>query len=70
MLSKVGLMKRKYAVTVFCTLFGSIVAIRTNASLAEWTVFAVAMIGAFSAADVADKKLNGGSYDEAAPKAE
>jgi hypothetical protein len=64
MLSKAGLMKRKYAITVFCTLFGAAVAIKTGATLESWTLFAVSMISAFGIADVADKKLNGGNYDE------
>lgn len=67
LLSKVGLMKRKYALTVFCTVMGAFVAFRTNATLGEWTVFAMAIIGTFGAADVADKKLNGGTYSEKDP---
>jgi hypothetical protein len=62
--SGIALMKRKYALAVFCTLFGSAIAIRTGATLGEWTIFAVSMISAFGVADVADKKLNGGTYDE------
>jgi hypothetical protein len=62
--SGAGIMKRKHGIAVFCTLFGAFVAIKSGASLTEWTVFAAAMVGTFGAADVADKKLNGGTYDE------
>ena len=55
--------KKKWALTVFCTLVGTAIAIRTNATLGEWSVFGLAMIGVFGVADVSDKKLNGGTYD-------
>lgn len=59
-----ALMKRKYALAVFCTLFGAVIAWKTGSSLGDWTIFAATMIGTFGVADVADKKLNGGTYDE------
>jgi hypothetical protein len=33
------------------------------ASLGQWTAFGTMILAVFSAADVADKKLNGGKYD-------
>lgn len=63
-LGSITLMKRKYAITCFCTLFGALIAIKTGSNLESWTLFAVSMIGAFGIADVADKKLNGGTYNE------
>lgn len=58
------IMKRKFALTVFCALIASIIAFTTGASLNDWTFFTTFVIGTFGAADVADKKLNGGKYDE------
>ena len=58
------IMKRKFALTVFITFVGSIIAFTTGTSLNDWTFFSMAIIGTFGAADVADKKLNGGKYDE------
>ena len=61
------LKKKKWALTVYCTLIGTAVAVMTDASLGDWSVFALAMIGAFGVADVSDKKLNGGAYDSTTP---
>ena len=58
-----GLAKKKWALTVYCTLVGTVIAILNAATLGAWSLFALSMIGAFGAADVADKKLNGGSYN-------
>lgn len=56
--------KKKWVLTVGLFTVGSIVAFLTNASLAEYTMFATLLLGTFGAADVTDKKLNGGTYDE------
>jgi hypothetical protein len=66
--SKAGLLKRKYALTVFLALFGAVIAVKSGASLGDWTMFAMGLLGTFGGLDVADKKLNGGAYDES-PKA-
>lgn len=57
------LRKKKWSLTVYCTLVGTILAFVTGATIGAWSLFALAMIGAFGSADVADKKLNGGMYD-------
>jgi len=58
-----SLNKKKWFLTVFCTLVGTVIAFLTGATLGQWATFSLAMIGAFGAADVADKRLNGGKYD-------
>lgn len=63
-----GLGKKKWVLTVGLFAVGTIIALLTKASLAEWTMFATLLLGTFGAADVTDKKLNGGTYDEQ-PKA-
>ena len=42
---------------------GTVLAFTTDASLGEYTAFAMALLATFGASDVADKKLNGGVYD-------
>lgn len=55
--------KRKYALTMALFVVGATIAFVTKASLGEWTAFATMLLGTFAAADVTDKKLNGGTYD-------
>jgi hypothetical protein len=55
--------KRKYALTLGLFVMGAVIALYTKASLGEWTAFATMLLGTFAAADVTDKKLNGGTYD-------
>jgi hypothetical protein len=57
------LQKKKWALTLFCTLVGTGIAVVTKADLAAWGAFSLLMIGVFGVADVTDKKLNGGKYD-------
>lgn len=55
--------KKKYALTWFLTLVGTAIAFMTGAGLGEWAAFTTLILATFSAADVADKKLNGGNYN-------
>lgn len=59
-----SLRKKKWTLTIGLFAVGSVIAFLTDASLESWTMFATALLGTFGAADVADKKLNGGTYDE------
>lgn len=59
-----GLGKKKWVLTIGLFLVGSTIAFITHASLAEYTMFATLLLGTFGAADVTDKKLNGGTYHE------
>lgn len=54
--------RKKYIMTWAVFLVGSAIAFRSGANLGEWTAFSVMLLGTFAAADVADKKLNGGQY--------
>lgn len=55
--------RKKYTLTIAVFLTGTILAFATNASLGEYTYFAAVLLSTFGAADVADKKFNGGVYD-------
>ena len=59
--------KKKWTLTLYCVLVGTVIAFMTSATLGAWGIFALSMIGAFGAADVTDKKLNGGTYDTQPP---
>lgn len=54
--------KKKYALSLAIFVVGSALAFKTGAGLGEYTAFATMLLGTFALADVADKKLNGGSY--------
>lgn len=60
-----GLGKKKWVLTLGLFLVGSTIAFITKSTLAEFTMFATLLLGTFGAADVTDKKLNGGKYDSA-----
>ena len=55
-------MKKKYTMAWAVFLVGAYVAVTGDASLGDWNAFGVILLSAFAAADVADKKLNGGKY--------
>lgn len=59
-----GFGKKKWMLTVGLFVVGAAIALMTGASLEAWTMFAMGLLGTFGAADVADKKLNGGTYSE------
>ena len=59
-----GFGKKKWMLTLALFVVGAAIAFLTGASLEAWTMFAMALLGTFGAADVADKKLNGGAYNE------
>lgn len=54
--------KKKYLLAWAIFLVGSVVALRGETGLGEWTAFGTFLLSAFAASDVADKKLNGGQY--------
>ena len=56
-------MKKKYTMAWAAFLVGAVLVFTNLPALGAWTAFSVTILGVFSAADVADKKLNGGSYD-------
>lgn len=59
-----GLGKKKWVLTLALFVVGTAIAFLREASLAEYTMFATLLLGTFGAADVTDKKLNGGTYNE------
>ena len=59
-----GLGKKKWVLTLALFGVGAAIALLTGATLESWTMFTMALLGTFGAADVADKKLNGGAYNE------
>jgi len=54
--------KKKFALAVMFWGTGSLLAFYVHAGLGEYTAFTTIVLGLFKAADVADKKLNGGHY--------
>ena len=55
-------MKKKFSLILLLWASGTTIAFVTSASLGEYTAFATLLGSLFAAADVADKKLNGGNY--------
>lgn len=55
-------MKKKYALAWAIFAVGAVLVFVAPTQLGGWTTFGVTMLGTFAAADVADKKLNGGTY--------
>jgi hypothetical protein len=56
--------KKKWLLTVAIFVCGTVLAFTADGtSLGEYTAFGAFLIGVFGAADVMDKKLNGGEYD-------
>ena len=56
--------RKKFVLTLMVFVTGTVIAFTTDASLGEYTMFAATILATFGAADVADKKFNGGVYDE------
>ena len=54
--------KKKYTLALLFWATGSVLAFTSNAALGEYTAFSAIVLGLFKAADVTDKKLNGGNY--------
>ena len=55
--------RKKYSMAWAVFLVGAVLVFTSPASLGAWTAFGTVLLGVFCGADVADKKLNGGSYD-------
>ncbi len=55
-------LKRKFGMAVLCLAGAFYIAATQDSSLGEWTAFCTMTLGLIFAADVADKKLNGGRY--------
>lgn len=60
-----GFGKKKWVLTLGLFVVGTAIALLTKATLTEWAMFSTLLLGTFGAADVTDKKLNGGKYDSA-----
>lgn len=52
--------RKKYVLTWATFLGGMTIGLLTGATLGEYTAFSTMILGVFVAADVTDKKLNGG----------
>ena len=56
-------LKKKYTLALLFWASGTWLAFDVEAGLGEYTAFTAIVCGLFKAADVADKRLNGGKYD-------
>ena len=56
------IIKRKFAMALACLVGAFYIALTKGSSLGEWTAFCTMILALIFAADVADKKLNGGGY--------
>jgi hypothetical protein len=54
--------KKKFALAILFWASGTVLAFYAKADLGTYTAFTTVVCGLFKAADVADKKLNNGSY--------
>lgn len=55
-------LKKKYTMAWAAFLVGAVLVFTNPAALPAWIGFSTAILTVFSTADVADKKLNGGTY--------
>lgn len=58
------ILKRKFGMALLAFAGAFYIAITQDASLGEWTAFCTMLLTLIFAADVADKKLNGGKYKQ------
>jgi hypothetical protein len=58
------IVKRKFGMALLCLVGAFVIAWTQSSSLGEWTAFCTMILALIFAADVADKKLNGGGYHE------
>jgi len=56
------IVKRKFAMAGLCLLAAFYIAATKGSGLGEWTAFCTMILGLIFAADITDKKLNGGAY--------
>lgn len=61
------IVKKKFAFALLSLVAGFYIALKTGSALGEWTAFTTMVLGLVFAADVADKRLNGGSYNGSKP---
>ena len=54
--------RKKYTLALLFWATGTLLAFKVDAGLGEYTAFAAIICGLFKAADVTDKRLNGGQY--------
>ena len=58
----IKIFKKKFTLACMFWAAGSGLAFMVGSSLGEYTAFSAVVLGLFKMSDVADKRLNGGSY--------
>lgn len=56
------ILKRKFGMALLALAGAFYIAWSQGSSLGEWTAFSTMLLGLIFAADITDKKLNGGAY--------